>query len=270
MALRQLDKLGLCMNYEHRECGKQYRFVVHDHRAVVPAIWAAHQDKWFTSPPLLFRIDGHDDYTEEGIDYAAEASRVKTLDDCLLFANSLKVDDGGWVEAVVKLGWVKDAVTFFVPPEDRKLDDWHVEVADITGQNHHVFSIGGFGSRGEMRNLARAHQYQALHQALGWHPKTGWTWTEDDPPDLWFDLDLDFAVHDLRDFGRMPWRWKDFERQFTPAVVDALLPVLRTARLVTIATEPDFTCGFHGVAAVFAGLDRCFRPFGDWFAWNDM
>jgi hypothetical protein len=268
------------------EGAEQWRFVVHDHRAVVAAAWAAYTDGLFSkeNPPLLLRWDAHHDFTEDPIALRKKYSKVKTLEGSLSFANSLESTDGSWANTVVRLGLVGNAATFYVKGQDQlEAYGGGQTIKDDAGVDHRVYAFGRFSHRllpQDALGYQGATRFPNVANDLGWnHQGKGW---QGITQPIWLDIDLDFAVHWMTDgFRCRPWSRVDQGDEFrTPyelypyapagpvmASVAALwLEVFQKAQLVTIATEPAYACGYDGVATILEGL-QSIPEFGSWFSW---
>lgn len=214
---------------------------------LLPAIWAAHQDRIYTNPPFLLRLDAHEDFVEErSVDYE-RSKDIKNLEDCLLFANALSSDDGGWVEAVVKMDLVQDVLTLGIEQPETP----YRSVTDLKAQTHRIGAVPWDFSSGVSEDVRKL-----LHDAAG---HSGLLKREGPSAPLWVDIDLDFAVCDFRNEHTRIRDRHDLRRWFgTPlaqfgigsdANVGGLVEhALKNASLVTIATEPSF-CGGHSKVA---------------------
>ncbi len=261
-AFTQLQALSLCAGYQVSRPNGQRTVAHQEHRMVLVAAWAAKKDGLWTNPPFLLRLDAHEDYPvpradddgREILEYDYDDGKLRTLEDCLLFANALSPDDGGWVEAAVKLGWVSDVLTIGV-------QEWRAdigEVRDLSGSLHRISKLlwdtSCHVSKDARDGIAKA--CAAAPIAL-----------RNPAAPLWLDIDLDAAIAivdrtrirvrgdcEFQEFLERPLRQigADSDR----SIGQLLSAALRDAQLVTIATEPEFCGGHAGVARAIELMER--------------
>jgi len=259
-----LDLLGLCAGYEVRPRAKRKRWIVahQEHRMVLPAAWAAQHDDVFPKPPFLLRLDAHEDYAEEGFDYADLLHRIHDIEDCILFANALMNDDGGWVESAVKMGWVSDVLTIGVQKNCKPFR----QVEDISSRKHSVAAIPW-----DLSCKVHSQTCGVLDHAV--NSVLGGDSAEDQDEPIWLDIDLDvcFAIlteNRLRLRGGCEFgAWLDTPLTSIGAssgrdLGELLEKAVCCASLVTIATEPNF-CGGHAAVAQAIELLEQFFVFED-------
>lgn len=261
-----MDLLGLCAGYEVNAQDNNRWVVVHqEHRMVVPAIWASRTDGPLSTPPLLLRLDAHEDFEEEHRDYRADREHLRNIEDCLLFANSLPADDGGWVEAPVMMGWVDDVLTLGVQDSHEPMR----RVTDVDGRVHVVANVPWDLSCGPDDNVSAV-----LRRFAGRLARRSDEHAGDSP--IWLDIDLDFAVAILAE-GRLRvrggcemGRWFDTplaalggpDGMDLGSLVERAISV---ATLVTIATEPSFCGGHAAVSQVVEVLEQLLSNDGNIF-----
>ncbi len=240
----------------------------------VPAMWAARKDRVVTTTPLLVRVDAHTDFAEEEIDYGAAQDRIQHIEDCLLFANALDADDGGWVESVVKFGWVQDVICLYVHPSEWRI--WDEPITDIDGAKHSIYVFPDLANTPPDLGCGPVRvNTDILHKLIEllFGPAQNC-------PSIWLDIDLDFAVSDVRNCeNRAPSSNElrqnlsrpvscDRLRERIPAR-DVLSQLINRACLVTIASEPEFAGGFAGVAQVLQGLRESLPEHARVFKWYE-
>lgn len=261
----QLDLLGLCANYEVKgkngySRGQKDPCVVffQEHRMAVPAIWAAIEDGLFEHPPLMVRIDAHTDYAEERhVNYKTKRDAITNIEDCILFANALWVDDGGWVEAVMKFGWVEHVICLYVQESEWRFNS---EIEDVDGKTHEFDVYPDIADRPPDLGCGpvdlRPDPLTNLILSVS-NPETA--------PPIWLDLDLDFAVENVRGPDSKVLGVSELEQRLhrpvdcvpMPAPLlarDVVANLFSAAKLITIASEPEFSGGFIGVERILDAL----------------
>ena len=246
----ELDMLGHCAGYEVISPSDGRYVVVHqEHRMVLPAAWAARADGVLKQAPFLLRLDAHPDYEEGHRDYQELQSRIKTIEDCLLFANALNPQDDDWVEPAVKMGWVGNVLTLGVQATCEPL----CAVKDASGKDHTIGCIR-WDLSCPIDEGVKALVAQAFECANG------------EPGDLWLDIDLDFGLAILSGGGLRVrggcelGRWLDTSLDVLggPARNDLgslIERAIRRTALVTVATEPKFCGGHSGVSQAIELLE---------------
>jgi len=286
MELTFLQQISNSMNYQcyHSE---PPLYQVQDHRAVIPVAWAAHKDEVFTEPPLLIRFDAHLDMAAIGTPLASNDVKViddfGSIDEVLTYSNKeMRSDDGDWVLYAMEMGLAGDVITFYLNDDNRS--NGVTEHTDHLGHNHKIFNFGRISSllshMGNLVDTARSSDFKPLWDTLNWDPSYGWPDEDEKWKDIWFDIDLDFAIHNLgNDFGGMAWREQDFFDEFVKPVqiplhhdykestVELFVhDMLMHAKLFSLATEPSFSCGLEGVSHILTELNYVFGKYGDWFS----
>lgn len=241
-----------------------------EHRMALPVIWAALQDDLFSSSqPLLVRIDAHTDYAEEKVNYEEARSKIKTIEDCILFANAIDHDDGGWVEAAIKLDWVSDVICLYVQPSEWRF--FKDAINDINGKPHaiHVYPDPADGPP----------DLGCGPVSLDPGPLNGLIAGTDSRP-IWLDIDLDFAVENVKDADARVLTPEMLvkklarpnfcvESSHSALAVDAMAGIMDRARLITIASEPEFCRGFGGVSIILEGMRKAFPKHQALFSWYE-
>lgn len=274
------DLLGLSAMYSVTWTGDPRVAFFQEHRMAIPPIWAALNDGIFgESRPLLVRLDAHTDYAEEGdrFDYASLRPKIKTIEDCILFANSLPADDGGWVETVIRFGWVSDVICSYVQPSEWEF--FRKPVVDIDQEEHTVTVYPDLAEPAPDLGCGQVQlderPLRTLIEGLGICKPT---MIPASLPPIWLDIDLDFAVENVRDADSRPLTPTELIQKLSQPIrcvplqdiVSAktvLTALMAHARLITIASEPGFTCGFNGVAQVMASLRTAFPEHKRLFSW---
>jgi hypothetical protein len=259
-----MDRLDQSMNFRVNRGypidGRTDVFI-EDHRAVIPAIWAAFKDGIFTSPPVLIRFDKHNDACPDHY-YDSLGSfgmnDITDVDECLSFANKLAPLDDSWVYVAAKMGMVKGVITFFAdcpaegnyPQKERHGSVPHYYLGLF--ENFHS-DLSEDERLEEIRELLNLDQNAIKDHGL----LQNW-----DVP-VWFDIDLDFAVHDIDGFDPRIWDKEDFSRQFQKNDFSLLNFLLRQSKLLTIATEPNYTQSYVNSARIFNELKELGLDLGD-------
>lgn len=194
----------------------------------------------------------------------------KDFEDILSYMNRTRCNDGDWITEAMELGLVGDVVTFYMDMDEvEKSRDFK----DHNGITHRIFNFGKIrdllGHHGVLVDDFRGDEQTSLWKALNWTISKGWQSNKNNLKQIWFDIDLDFAVHEIRGFASMPWRLIDFINEFGKYVdndsspyctvggmIDALI---KNSSLVTIATEPKFSCGYQGIAHILKCMDLVFQ-----------
>lgn len=216
-----------------------------EHRTALVAGWAAGRSGLFGGePPLLARFDAHLDFGERPRDWAGEIGRLTTLESVMAEANAQREDDGGWAMTAMQWGLAGDMATFFVDAAHRfPLDNAPFD--DFRGGRHRLWT---YGSLAEWLDDP-APRAAALREALATRP-------------LWLDIDLDFATicdDDQPDPPRpTPWGEAEWKAAFPDPARELLLDWTRRARLITLATEPEFCGGLAHVGQIAHGLRQHF------------
>lgn len=234
-------------------------FVCQEHRAVLLAAWAAERQGLFGegAAPFLVRLDAHPDMGERPRHWAHERSLATTFESTFELIEQQRPDDGGWVVTAMQWGLCAGVATFFVHDYHRMPLD-NAPYDDHLGAAHPLWTFGSFREALD-RGFARG-RGRRLAWELGLDPETG-AFAGQGPP-LWVDIDLDFATHRRDDGSPLAWTAEDWERELGGAVGALLDGLLRRARLVTIATEPEFCGGMAGCGAVARELGRRFEVVG--------
>lgn len=233
-------------------------FVFDDHRSSLIPIWAALQDKIFKKPPLLIRFDAHKDFAIENVDWIEIEENLNTPNDLLAFSNSLRSDDGGWLNAVVELNYVENVVTFFLDTTDESYEEYH----DHNNNIHKLIWFGRLSEElrqheGRLGDIALSEQYEHIRNAINWNPESHF----DNDIEIWFDIDFDFAVHHLKHgFRKMPWRDIDFEDEFSLRNTSQFFQeMLSRCKLITLATESAYSCNIVGVSQIAYNIQKIFN-----------
>lgn len=250
--LTPLGRLGQYMNFWRIHDAPPVLATM-DHRAVLVAAWAARRQGLFGDAlPLLVRFDAHLDLGERPRPWAWEAAQLTDLDAVHALVNDQRLDDGGWVNAAMQFGLAGDVVTLGVHDEQRLPTD-NEPCTDHLGRSHELATYPTMG---------------ALRAAADRSPRVAALWGRiaDDvsAEPLWVDFDLDFATRRLDDAHVRPWTAGEWQAAFPGEDVRLLARLIGRARLVTIATEPEF-CGGHGAVGIIAeGLRALVAPHGPW------
>jgi hypothetical protein len=266
----QLEAFGEMMNVRQiNQAGQLPTFCYEDHRTAIIAIWAALQDGIFSRPPVLVRFDAHADVGELPQDWAALKRDMTSIENVMRIANSLRPDDGGWVKAALELGLISNVISFYV---NDHTGGKHQEHCSHDGTTHQMIWLSKvrdtLSYQGDLVDRAKAKCLQDIYEAMSWDPdprQGGFT-----GPAYWFDIDFDFATHRLpADFGSMPWRQTDFAREFdcNPLTYGHSMPrfltsLLHHSRLLTMATEPSYSCGLAGACHIGRELEKIFEEVG--------
>lgn len=278
----ELDKLGAFFGFDVRRSNGRVCVTTQEHRAVVAAAWAARQDKLFTSPPFLFRLDAHEDADADFDDVCDEQSkRITNIEDAVLFANAMNRNDSGWLDAVLQLGWVGDTACAYL----QYSSDQESDVTDVHGKDHWTMSFAGLAARLNKAVTTSDRKRSPTDRILnriyevaqeGIRPVAD-PEKRERPTPLWVDIDLDFATMDVKTRPIRPWPLDRFRNELAiPIVKDAGLLVgefihglLNSAQLITIATEPSFCGGLAGASSILASLrstlheHSCFHDLDD-------
>lgn len=181
-----LHKLGRCAGFMTRELDTDRKawVVVHqEHRMVLTAAWAAGRSSVLRYPCTLVRLDAHEDFGLDDYDYEEAAKRLATIEDAILFANALHPDDGGWVEAAVKLGIVTDVLTIGVHQDGGSADRRAIELNGSERRILHIPWESPSDIDTETKKLIRR---LFAHGASQGH-------LDSEPSDLWLDIDLEIG-----------------------------------------------------------------------------
>jgi hypothetical protein len=250
--LTPLGRLGQYMNF-WRIHDEPPVLVTMDHRAVLVAAWAARRQGLFgAAMPLLVRFDAHLDLGERPRPWAWEAAQLTDLDAVHAMVNDQRLDDGGWVNAAMQFGLAGDVATLGVHDEQRLPTD-NDACTDHLGRAHELATFPTLGALREAAGRSRrvASLWERINEGAATEP-------------LWLDFDLDFATRRLDDTRVRPWTAGEWQVAFPEQDVGLLARLIGRARLVTIATEPEF-CGGHGAVGVIAGdLRALLEPHGPW------
>ena len=277
---KDLDLLCLCASYSCTWSQKIPRaFFFQEHRMAVPVVYAALTDGVFgKSKPLLVRIDGHTDYADDRVpDYGDKRERIKTIEDCILFANALPDDDGSWVEPVLRLGWITDAVNLVVYPLN--LHNFKSPLVDLDGRTHRSFAFPDLSEPppdlGSGIIELDPQPLQSLITTIG-AASTGKI--PGQQPAIWFDIDLDFAVQVVNGDNNRAYSPEELVVRLSKPIACVNLPqpiivrdlvskLIANASLLTIASEPAFSGGFAGVDRILAGMRLAFPEHAMYFNW---
>jgi hypothetical protein len=232
-------------------------------------LWAARDYGFLSEAPILVHVDAHTDWADDGHDYSERLSRIQTLEDILLCANALKSDDGGWIDFVLRCGWVTRVLALFAHDDLLQLPAAPLEDIHGTCRPFAVCTAGGAthvvgtATEPEASRDELVRQFASLERS------------ESEGP-LWLDIDLDFALPPSARRPFVPRSYEELRSWFDePALPHPRSPsrhalmdtLLRRAKLVTIATEPEYTGGFAGVDGVLSSLARLFPEHEHHFTW---
>ncbi len=88
----------------------------------------------------------------------------------------------------------------------------------------------------------------------------------DDPATpVWFDVDMDFATNVDGDGNIERWQSEDWENKMPREAAVLLAGLMQRARLITVATEPEFCGGLRNAVENVCGFRATFAMCLDWF-----
>lgn len=268
-----LKEIGDWMNFRCREVthGK-WVVLTEDHRGVLPVIALALQKELFAAPPTLLRLDRHADYEDDPQMCLFHGS------DCTDYLRNItdtKVhgDDSTWLRVAVHAGYIGNAGTWYVDEHEPR--PAHVEMDKESSQKSYDGTSHSLWFTGKLSDwLQRFHSGDTDTQAmaLGCNlTAAGSGTTAVDGAEVWLDLDLDFAAttdnHASATCGSTAWSEADFNAELVGShAATTLKPFIKSAKLITISTEPVYCGGYLSAAQILARLHNAFPEHGvfDW------